>query len=68
LVVFVEGGGELKGRGLLVRHHDAREVDGCSFGEGRESFFHGDEGGGVVEVLAHRGTGRGDRGVVRCLF
>ena len=62
---FLESGGEPKGRGFLVRHHNTREVDGGSFGKGWKLFFNSNEGGGVVKVLVHRGTGGGDGGLVR---
>jgi len=67
LVVFLESGGELEGWGFLVGYHDVGEMDGGGFGEGWESFFDGNEGRGVVKVLAHRGTGGRDGGFIRCL-
>ena len=52
MVVFLESSGEPKGWGLMVGYHDVREMGGSGFGKGWESFFHGDEGWGVIKVLA----------------
>jgi len=67
LLVFVEGGRETEGCGVLFRDDDMGELSGGGFGKGREAFFEANETGGVVKVLVWGGAARRDRQLVRLL-
>jgi len=50
LLGFLDSGGKVERWQILVGDDRVGEVSGGGFGEGRESFFKGDESEGVVEV------------------